>query len=119
MTFQVNYIGPDCDDWETVTFDTLAEAEVKANELRDAMFVVNIKRKERAANRLSTECTVLLDGGPSNPLPVTARGYWEEGRFVVEEVELVIAGKRYDLIENLSRSTIDHLTEQVSKFEGA
>ena len=56
-----------------------------------------------------------IDGGPSNPLPVEAEGYWEDGRFHAESIVVVIAGKRYDLWENLSEECRRHVEDQITE----
>ena len=56
-----------------------------------------------------------IDGGPSNPLPVTAYGYWEDGRFHAEEIAITIGGKTFDLWENLSEACRRHVEDQITE----
>lgn len=56
----------------------------------------------------------ILDGGPNNPLPVAVSGYWDGRDFIVESVEVTFAdGKTFDLYENLTTQTLEHLAQQV------
>lgn len=62
--------------------------------------------------------TCILDGGPNNSFPVSVDGYWDDKDFIIESVEVIFKNsKTYDLYENLSTKTLEHIAEQVKDQE--
>ena len=60
-----------------------------------------------------------IDGGIGGPMPVEVDGWWDsEGAYTLESVMLVHDGHTYDLIDALSRRTVERIEERIEQDYG-